>query len=138
MPLSELIAFVAAGVCLMLGLLTGVWKYMAVMKSPQHQTPEYVDIAHRAALMYAFACIVLLEFARVSDLAEMTEAAAVALPVFFFLIAIVTYILLGISNHTDNQFSERNLTTTWGMYLLIAGEVGGFAVLMYGAFRTLI
>lgn len=108
------------------------------MKSPEHQAPVYVDIAHRAALMYAFACIVLLEFARVSDLPDMLEAVAVALPVLFFLIAIFTYMLLGITNHTDNQFNQKNFTTTWGMYLLIAGEVGGFAVLMYGAIRTLI
>jgi hypothetical protein len=135
---SEIIAFVSAGVCLMTGLLTGVWKYISIMKSPKHMAPVYVDIAHRAALMYAFACIVLLEFARVSDLPDILEAVAVALPVLFFLIAIFTYILLGISNQTDNQFNQRNFTTTWGMYLLIAGEVGGFAVLMYGAVRTLI
>jgi hypothetical protein len=66
MSMSEIIAFVSAGLCLMIGLLTGVWKYIAIMKSPKHQAPVYVDIAHRAALMYSFACLVLLEFARVS------------------------------------------------------------------------
>jgi hypothetical protein len=135
---AEIIAFVSAGICLMIGLLTGVWKYVSIVKSPKHQAPVYVDIAHRAALMYAFASIVLLEFARVSDLNERTEAIATALPVAFFLIAILTYILLGISNKTDNQFSEKNFFTTWGTYLLIAAEVGGFAVLMFGAFRTLV
>ena len=122
----------------MTGLLTGVWKYISIMKSTEHKAPVYVDIAHRASLMYAFACLVLLEFARVSDLSDIPEAIAVALPVLFFLIAIFTYILLGIGNRTDNQFKSRNFTTTWGMYLLIAGEVGGFALLMFGAIRTLI
>ena len=121
----------------MIGLLTGTWKYFAIMKSENHQAPVYVDIAHRASLMYAFACIVLLEFARISDLDELTEAISTLLPVAFFLIAIFTYILLGISNHTDNQFKQKNLITTWGMYLLIAGEIGGFGVLMYGAFRVI-
>lgn len=121
----------------MIGLLTGTWKYFAIMKSEQHQAPVYVDIAHRASLMYAFACIVLLEFARISDLDEDMEAIATLLPVVFFLIAIFTYILLGITNHTDNQFKKKNLITTWGMYLLIAGEIGGFGVLMYGAFRVI-
>ena len=138
MELSEKIAFAASGICLMIGLLTGVWKYMAIMKSPQHQAPVYVDIAHRAALMYAFACLVLFEFAKVSQLPEWLEAAATALPVMFFLIAIGTYVILGFINKTDNQFSERNFFTTIGMYLLIAGEVGGFGVLMYGAFRVVL
>ena len=137
MSLSEIIAFSSSGICLMIGLLTGTWKYFAIMKSENHQAPVYVDIAHRASLMYAFACIVLLEFARISDLDELTEAISTLLPVAFFLIAIFTYILLGISNHTDNQFKQKNLITTWGMYLLIAGEIGGFGVLMYGAFRVI-
>lgn len=136
MSISEKIAFISAGICLMIGLLTGVWKYVSIMKSPKHHAPVYVDIAHRAALMYAFACIVLLEFARISDLPDSIEALATAAPVAFFLIAIFTYISLGIRNYTDNQFEERNFFTTWGTWMLIVAEVGGFGVLMYGAFRT--
>jgi hypothetical protein len=136
MSMSEIIAFVSAGLCLMIGLLTGVWKYIAIMKSPKHQAPVYVDIAHRAALMYSFACLVLLEFARVSNLPETIEAIATAGPIAFFFIAIFTYIALGISKHTENQFEERNFFTTWGTWMLIVAEVGGFGILMYGAFRT--
>jgi hypothetical protein len=136
MSISEKIAFISSGICLMIGLLTGVWKYLSIMNSPKHQAPVYVDIAHRAALMYAFACLVLLEFARVSDLPETLEAIATAGPIAFFLIAIFTYIALGISKHTENQFEERNFFTTWGTRMLIVAEVGGFGILLYGAFRT--
>lgn len=92
-------------------------------KSPNHQAPIYVDIAHRAALMYAFACLVLLEFIKWSTLSEMAESVAAGFPVLFFAIAIGTYVILGFTDHTDNQFKKRNFITTTGMYLLIAGEV---------------
>ena len=136
--LAEKIAIIASGVFFMTGLITGVWKYVAIMKNSNHQAPVYVDIAHRAALLYAFACLVLLEFIKWSTLSEMVESIATGLPVMFFAIAIGTYILLGISNKTDNQFKERNFVTTTGMYLLIAGEVGGFGVLLVSALRNLL
>jgi hypothetical protein len=34
------------------------------------------------------------------------------------------------------MFRERNFTTTWYMYLLIAGEIGGLAVILWGFLRT--
>ena len=136
--LAEKIAIIASGIFFMTGLLTGVWKYLAIMKSPNHQAPVYVDIAHRAALMYAFACLVLLEFIKWSTLSELVETLATALPVLFFGIAIGTYVILGFKDNTDNQFKERNFITTTGMYLLIAGEVGGFAVLLVSAFGNLL
>jgi hypothetical protein len=105
--LAEKIAIIASGIFFMTGLLTGVWKYFAIMKSPNHQAPIYVDIAHRAALMYAFACLVLLEFIKWSTLSEIVESLATALPVLFFGIAIGTYVLLGFKDNTDNQFKEK-------------------------------
>ena len=136
--LAEKIAILGSGIFFMTGLLTGVWKYFAIMKSPNHQAPIYVDIAHRAALMYAFACLVLLEFIKWSTLSDLVESLATALPILFFGIAIGTYVLLGFKDNTDNQFKERNFITTTGMYLLIAGEVGGFAVLLVSALGNLL
>ncbi|HNE51077.1 MAG: hypothetical protein U0T31_01100 [Chitinophagales bacterium] len=133
--LAEITAIAACGIYFMIGLVTGVWKYFSIMKSETHQAPIYVGIAHRAALMYSFACLVILEFVKYSTLPDSVEFFAAALPIFFFGTAIFTYILLGITQHTDNQFKERTIITTWGMYLLILGEIGGFAVLLYGAFR---
>lgn len=135
---AEVIAIIASGVFFMTGLLTGIWKYVHIMKSSNHQAPIYVDIAHRASLMYAFACLVLLEFVKWSTLSNTIEALATFFPVMFFAIAIITYIILGITQHTDNQFKDKNLITTWGMYLLILGEVGGFAVLFFSALKNLI
>jgi predicted neutral ceramidase superfamily lipid hydrolase len=136
--IAEKTAIIAAGIFFMTGLITGVWKYMAIMKSSKHQAPVYVDIAHRASLLYAFACLVLLEFIKWSTLSDCIESIATGMPVMFFAIAIGTYILLGITNHTDNQFKERNFITTTGMYLLIAGEVGGFGVLLVSGLKNLL
>ncbi|HQV77656.1 MAG TPA: hypothetical protein PLJ42_01755 [Chitinophagales bacterium] len=135
---AEIVSILACGIYFMIGLLTGVWKYIHIMKSKEHQAPVYVDIAHRAALMYAFACLVLLAFVQISQLTDIVELIAASSVILFFGSAIVTYIILGITNHTDNQFKQKNIITTFGMYLLIAGEVGGFAVLLFGAVQHIL
>ena len=42
----------------------------------------------------------------------------------------------GLKDDTDNLFGERNFTTTWFMYLLIAGEIGGLSVILWGFITT--
>jgi hypothetical protein len=37
-----------------------------------------------------------------------------------------------VRDDTDNQFEERNFLTTWGMVLLIVGELGGVSILFWG------
>ena len=61
----------------------------------------------------------------------------IAVPVvLFFAIAIAQYFVLGLANKTDNQFRERNFSTTWGMLLLIVAEVGGVGMLLWGFVAT--
>ena len=57
------VALAGSGIFLMAGLLTGVWKYAKIAQSPSATAPVYVDIAHRAALMYAFASLVIAALA---------------------------------------------------------------------------
>ena len=123
----------AMSVYFLCALLTGVWKYRWMMRAPGHQAPVYVDIAHRASLQYSFACLVLMVLAQWCVWPQTLRLAAIAALLLFFTSAIATYIALGFINRTDNQFRRRTLTTTLGMWLLIAGEVGGFAVLASGA-----
>ena len=61
MVISQATAFaiVAAGVFLLTGLLSGLWKFIQMWKSTQGLAHAYVDIAHRASLLYGFACITL-------------------------------------------------------------------------------
>ncbi len=134
---AEVLAIVAAGVFFMTALVTGVWKWRQMMNSEDHQAHYYVDTAHRASLLYSFAALLLMHFAALSEFSENVNLIATALPLFYFAVAIGTYILHGFAEDTENQFEERNFITTWGMVLLISGEIGGFAVLFVGALRAI-
>jgi hypothetical protein len=136
----------AAGVFFLSGMLTGVWKYRAIMGSEQAQAPVYVDIAHRTSLMYAFSALLLREFVPYSPLSAGTTLWAVAVPLLFFASAIVTYIVHGVLRDTDNQLRRPHVLgrghvsgTLISVYMaaLIAGEIGGFAILFYGFLRGL-
>lgn len=112
-------ALLNSGAFLLFGMITGAWKHQKMLLSGHHQAPVYVDIAHRAGLMYSFASLVLWQLAVVSPLPVGLTWYGVLAPVAFFWIATGTYLYLGITNRTQNQFSRRNFRTTAGMYLLI-------------------
>lgn len=141
------IAQLGCGLFFITGLLTGIWKYRSMMNSPDAQAPVYVDICHRTALMYAFACLVLAEFAKLSAWSETVNAWAVAVPIVFFASAVMMYALHGILRDTDNQLRRPHrlgsgtvpgALITLYMVALIAGEVGGFLVLFAGFLKPLI
>ena len=146
MPDAERIALLGSGVYFLIGLLTGVWKYRGIMNSPTGQAHPYVDIVHRAALMYAFASLVVWKFAELSTLGDAVELWAVIALEGYFGIAIVTYLVHALLQDTDNQLrAPFQLGTSTIprpmiealMWSLIAAEVGGFVVLFYGAGRGL-
>jgi len=132
MTLADTITLVACGSFFLVALLAGIWKWRAMLRSENHQAPFYVDTAHRAALLYSFACLVLLEFLKHSPFSDGINAAAVSAPLLFFAIAIGTYLRLGFDNSTDNQFAHATPSQHAGMLMLIGAEVGGFAVLFVG------
>lgn len=139
---SVILAILSAGAFLLVGLLTGVWKYAAIMRSPGAVSPVYVDIAHRASLMYAFAAQLLALLAWISQLPPALEFWATAAPIVFFALAIGTYIVHGILGDTDNQLARPHRLGSrtlpgWMiqgfMISLIIAELGGAAILFYGA-----
>jgi hypothetical protein len=132
MLLEVKVALTAAGVFFLTALLTGVWKYRYMLLDERHVAPFYVDVAHRAALLYTFAALFLSQIVQQSPFPRTVNVLAIGGPLVFFAIAIATYIRLGLENRTDNQFRERNFATTWGMLALIVAEVGGFGVLFAG------
>jgi len=136
MKTSILLTTTACGTFFLTALLSGIWKWRAMLASPSHQAPHYVDIGHRAALLYSFACLVIIHFLELSPLPEPVNVAAAAAPLLFFAIAIASYLVLGYQDHTDNQFSERTFATTAGMVFLAAAEVGGFGLLFVGFLVT--
>ncbi len=132
MILETKVALTAAGVFFMTALLTGIWKYRRMLDDESHTAPPYVDVAHRAALLYTFAAVLLARLVEESPFSRTTNLLAIGGPLVFFATAIATYVRLGAENRTDNQFRERNFATTWGMIALIVAEVGGFGLLFAG------
>lgn len=140
------LSLIAAGVFFSTGLLTGAWKYFHMARSPLAQAPVYVDIAHRSSLLYSFAALLLAQFAALSAWSERTNLLASAFTLGFFALAISGYVLHGVLRDTDNQFLQPHrlgaLTIPRAalhafMALLMAAEIGGFAVLFAGVLRTL-
>ena len=139
------LCLLAAGVFFLTGMLTGVWKYRCMVTDPEARTPVYVDIAHRTALMYSFAAVLLHEFVPFSPLPPAGTLWAVGLPLLFFASAIFIYIVHGVLRDTDNQLRKPHKlgsATLPGvvihayLWLLIAGEIGGFLVLFAGFLRA--
>lgn len=145
MDASEL-GLLAAGVFFLSCLVTGVWKYASMMRTTEAQAPVYVDVAHRASLMYAFASILMREFVPYSPVNPTLTLWAMGVPLLFFGAAIVTYLVHGVLNDTDNQLRRPHVLggghlSPWVirgfMGALIVGEIGGFVVLFAGFLRAL-
>ncbi|MEC7118369.1 MAG: hypothetical protein VXW65_00490 [Pseudomonadota bacterium] len=140
------LAILSSGVLLVLGLLAGVWKYALISRAPRGRAPYYVDITHRAALLYAFAALVLAALAQVSVWSESVNLWAVGLNLVYFLAAIFSYALHGVLKDTDNQFRRPHqlgkltlpsVLLHGFMGSLIIAEIGGTLVLLSGAWQAL-
>ncbi|EGD55265.1 hypothetical protein [Gordonia neofelifaecis] len=126
------IALVAAGLIFLWALLLGVWKYVQITRSETGQAHVYVDIAHRAALMYSFATAMLAAFVQFSAWSTTVNVIALGVVVAFFVGAIASYCLHGLRRDTTNQFHPASPALTVSMLALIVGEVGGSAVIVLG------
>jgi hypothetical protein len=136
MSLAIKIALLASGLFLLSGMITGVWKYAKIMSSLEHRAPAYVDIAHRASFFYSFASLVIAKLVEFSPFARGWQTVIVAAPLLYFGLTVTGYIKEGILDRTENMFAERNFVTTWFMYGLIAGEIGGLLLILGGFIYT--
>ncbi len=135
------LARVSCSAFFLAGLATGWWKYRCIAARPAATAPVYVDICHRAALMYSFACLVLAELASLSAWPANVNLWAVGGPIFFFVLALASYAVHAFLADTDNQLAQPhrlgrhtvNPTAVKGfMVLLAVFEIGGAAVLTAG------
>lgn len=106
------------------------------MSSANHKAPPYIDVAHRASFMYSFAALVMAELLKFSPYSEQVQLIITSIPLFFFAMTIGQYFKLSIQNKVTNQLSERNFNTTWGILLLIIGEIGGVGAIVWGFIST--
>jgi Ca2+/Na+ antiporter len=126
------LTLLAAGLIFLLALALGVWKYRQIATSENHLAHPYVDIAHRAALLYSFATLLIAVFVELSGWPTWVNLAAAMVVVLFFVIAILTYMSHGLRRDTTNQFEHPDRGLHAGMLALIVAEIGGFAVLFAG------
>jgi hypothetical protein len=126
------ITLLAAGLIFLLALCLGVWKYRQIMAAEDHRAHPYVDIAHRAALLYSFATLLIAVFVNLSAWPTWVNLVAAMVVVFFFVAAILSYIVHGARRDTTNQFEHADRSLNVEMAALIIGEIGGFGVIFAG------
>lgn len=122
----------AAGLIFLWALALGIWKYRQMATSPDALAHPYVDTAHRAALLYSFATLLVAVFVELSGFPTVVNAICAGLLVLFFAAAIAGYMVHGARRDTDNQFRDPVRGTHAFMYALIASEMIAFAVLLAG------
>jgi hypothetical protein len=121
----------AAGLMFLLALVLGVWKYREIVASEDYKAHPYVDIAHRAALLYSFALLLIAGFVQFSGWSSLVNLIAAGAMALHFFGAVGGYILHGWRRDTDNQF--RDIPDTHKMMVsLIVAEIGGWLVLIAG------
>lgn len=138
---AEIFCVASASAFFLAGLLAGVWKYVCIFTSAQAVAPRYVDLTHRASLMYAFASLLLAELCQRSAWTNAINLGASVLMVIFFALAVVGYLVHGALRDTDNQLRRphrlgASTVPVWAMVtfmaVLAATEIGGFVVLVSG------
>lgn len=147
MPLSDSTAFgiIAAGLFLLTGLLSGLWKFIQMWNSQQGTAHPYVDIAHRASLLYGFACITLAVLSHFSVNSPEGNLLAIQIVILFFALAVAGYLLQAALNGQDNQLRRphkmgRHPMPRAGLMLfmvaLVLSEIGGTLYLFAGALKN--
>ncbi len=124
----------AAGLIFIGALLLGLWKYRQMAANPEGLAHPYVDVAHRAALLYSFATLLIATFVELSGWSAAVNLIAAFAVIAFFLAAITAYISHGIRGDTDNQFRQGEEPGGLHpfMWTLIVIEIAGFGVLLAG------
>ena len=113
-------------------LALGIVKYRQMATSEDGLAHPYIDTAHRAALLYSFATLLVATFVELSAWSTLVNLLAAGALVFFFAAAVVGYMFHGLRRDTDNQFRDPAPGTHQFMVALIVAEIGGFAVLLAG------
>ncbi len=136
LTLDTRLALLAAGITLLVAMVLGAWKYREIATTPEHRAHVYIDIAHRAALLYSFALTTIAGLIEFSDWSVNAHLAALGVLVFFFWTAIGSYVVHGFLKDTENQAASSDLGTRGYMIALIIGEIGAMGFLLVGFIRA--
>jgi hypothetical protein len=123
---------IAAALMFLWALVLGVWKYRQMMESADGLAHPYVDVAHRAALLYSFALLLVATFVELSGWGTVVNLIAAGGMAFYFFAAVAGYVVHGWRRDTDNQMRDAVPGTRLFMTALIVTEIGGWLVLIAG------
>ena len=96
----------------------------------------YVDIAHRAALLYSFALLLVATFVELSGWGVLVNLLAAGALAFYFFAAVAGDAFHGWRRDTDNQFRRPVHGLNTFMASLIVAEIGGWLVLVAGFVKS--
>lgn len=138
-------AIISAGFFLIVGLFSGLWKFLQMWKSPEGLAHPYLDIAHRASLLYGFACLTLAVLGYFSTYPAHLNLLASIITIVFFGLAVAGYLLQAAMNGPDNQLRQPHsmgkhpmprLGIALFMVVLVIAEIGGTLYLFAGAIQN--
>lgn len=122
----------AAAAMFLWALLLGVWKYRQMVTADDGLAHPYVDTAHRAALLYSFALLLVATFVELSEWSTLVNLLAAGAMTLYFFAAIVGYAYHGWRRDTTNQLHPPTTEMQAFMTTLIVAEIGGWLVLVAG------
>jgi amino acid transporter len=128
---TKAVLLAAAGMFL-IALLLGAWKYRQMREAADGLAHPYVDTAHRAALLYSFALLLVATFVELSGWSAVVNLIAAGAMAFYFFAAVADYVVLGWRRDTDNQFRDPVAGMHGFMISLAVAEIGGWLVLVAG------
>lgn len=113
-------------------LLLGVWKFRQMDAAEDGLAHPYMDTAHRAALLYSFALLLIATFVQLSAWSVLVNLLAAGALALYFFAAVAGYMVHGWKRDTDNQFRRPVRGMDVFMTSLIVAEIGGWLVLVAG------
>jgi hypothetical protein len=120
------ITMLFAAVMFLWALLLGSLKYAQILHSPEHRAHPYTDIAHRAALLYSFALLLVSAFVQFGQWSFSVNLAAGSAMAAYFAMAVAGYTWHGWRKDTENQFATAGGGLRTFMASLMTVEIGAW------------
>jgi hypothetical protein len=126
------IVLVFAGGMFLWALLLGTLKYAQIVRSPDHRAHPYTDIAHRAALLYSFALLLIGTIVQFGAWSFALSLAAATTMAAYFAMAVAGDTRHGLRKDTSNQFENATKGLRVFMTSLMTAEIGAWLILVAG------
>jgi len=126
------VVLLLAGLMFLWALLLGVLKYRQMASAADGLAHPYTDTAHRAALLYSFALLLIAAFVELGEWSAVVNMVAAGAMALYFFQAVGSYNLHGLRRDTDNQLRDPAPWLHLFMWSLAAVEIGGWLILLAG------